>query len=113
MALGGEAVREGVGAEDRRPTARRGDQRNEVGAGEADQAGLGRQSGVGRGDHELPVPDRGDSHALALAGALDAPSHCACRRAGPTAAVSVEEDRAVRLVQHADARARVQRCPSR
>jgi hypothetical protein len=47
MTLGGEAVREGVGAEDRRPAAGRSDHRNEVGAGEADQAGLRHQSGVG------------------------------------------------------------------
>ena len=45
MAPGGQPVGERVGAEDRRPAARRGDQRREVGAGEADQAGLGRQPG--------------------------------------------------------------------
>ena len=108
MALGGEAVCEGVCAEDRRPTPRRSDQRNEVRASEADQAGLRRQPGVGPGDHELPVPDRGDRHPLTLPGALDTPPHCSGRRARPTAAVSVEQHRTVRLVQHADARARVQ-----
>jgi len=56
----------------------------------------------------LPVPDRGDSHTLALAGALDTPPHRARRRTGPTAAVSVEEDRPVGLVQHTYTRARVQ-----
>jgi hypothetical protein len=108
MTLGGEAVRERVGAEDRRPTAGRGHQRNEVGASEADQAGLGCQSGVGRRDQELPVPDRGDGHALARVGALDTPLHSSGRHAGATAAISVEEDCAVRLLQHARARARVQ-----
>ena len=75
---------------------------------EADHAGLGRQSGEGRGDQKLPVPDRGDGHALALAGPLDTPPHRACRRAGPATAIPVEEDRPVRLLQHVHARASVQ-----
>jgi hypothetical protein len=98
MTLGGEAVREGVGAKDRRPTAGRGDQRDEVRAGEPDQAGVGGEPGVGPGDKELPVPDRRDGDALALAGTLDTPVHRPGRHVGPTPAVSVEQDRAVRLV---------------
>ncbi|HET7516427.1 MAG TPA: hypothetical protein VFN05_01775, partial [Actinomycetes bacterium] len=109
MAPGGQAVGEGVGAEHGSPSAGRGDQRDEVGAREADQAGLGRQPGVGRRDQELPVPDRGHRHALTLAGAIDAPAHRLGRRAGSTAAVAIEEDRPVGLVQHPHARSRVQR----
>jgi hypothetical protein len=74
----------------------------------ADQTGLGRQPRVGRGNQELPVADGGDSHASALAGALDTPPHRASRRAGSTTAVSVEEQRAIRLAEHVDARAGVE-----
>lgn len=51
----------------------------------------------------------GDGHAPALAGAFDAPPHGACRRAGPTTTVTVEEQRAFRLAHDAHAWPRVQR----
>src|SRR5215212_12243042 len=108
VAVRGEAVGEGVSPEDGRPPARWCEQRNEVCTREADEAGLGRQPRVGPGDQELPVPDRGNSHTLALAGMLDTPPHPARGRARPAPAVSVEEDRAVCLVQHPDPRARIE-----
>jgi hypothetical protein len=109
MSPGGQAECDGVGAEDRGAAAGRGDQRDEVGACEADRARLGGEPDVGRGDEELPVPHRGHRHARALAGTVDAPAHRQGRCAGPGTAVTVQQDRAVGLAQHADARARVQR----
>jgi hypothetical protein len=57
----------------------------------------------------LPVADGGDSHALALAGALDhTTASRACWRGRSTAAVTVKKQRATRLAHGAYARARVQ-----
>ena len=106
VAAGRDGVSERVGAKGRRAAAGRSDHRDGVGAGEADQTGLCRHPGVEPGDDELRVADAGDRHALALAGALDAPSHRP-HRPDHVTVIPLEEQRSLRLPQHPDAGPRV------
>lgn len=109
MPLRRDAEGHGIGAEDRRSPTGWGNEWNEVGAGEADEAGLSREPDVGAGDDQLPVTNRSDSYAVPLAGALDTRAHRAYRRAGPTSAVSVEEEGTVALAEDAHLRPGIQR----
>jgi hypothetical protein len=97
------------GAKDRRSPPGGANEWNEVGACEADEAALGRKPDVGAGDDQLPVANRGDSHAVTPTGALDTPAHRTYRRSGPTSAISAEEEGPLALAEHAHLRPGIQR----